>query len=219
MSHIDSCDHELVGYFAGYPVYHVLDTDVDYTPDSDNEDFWVGYHQLVIGGGSGELPGLVMVNPDLAVKAYVLGINEEESRPDERKFSIDKSLQEALEEELRDADSLNKLVFAGWNTVHHMDFFERCQSKVLRNPYDYADGYYDVTFEEWLLQGFGEFVYLAMPDLAPETVALFKPFEPEYLDNSLSNILLPIPNATIDANHGLAFSAKRRNMRKLKANH
>lgn len=214
MSHIDSYEHELVGYFAGYPVYHVLDTEVDYEPDSDDRDFYIGYRQLVIGGGSGEHPGLVMVSSDLAVKAYVLAVNDDECRPNEHKFNLDESLESELKSELAYTKTRDMVVFAGWATTTHVDFYKLCQSDAMLHPYHEDD--YLTSFEDWLLQGFGEFIYFAMPDLAPETVAKFKPLAPESNPSEYNNILLPIPNAANYANQGAAFEMERRNLRETK---
>ncbi len=213
MSHIDSHEHELVGYFARLPVYHVLDTETEYDPDSDDPDFFIGYRQLVIGGGSGEHPGLIMVNPDLAVKAYVLAVNDEETRPSERKFTINSELEDAFREELRDTDELDMLVFAGWGTETHVNFYNKCKSEAMQYPYNEDD--YMVSFVDWLMHGFGEFIYFAMPDLAPDTIALLKPFEPDYHDSTYNNIILPLPNALVYASHGTAFEYKRRNLKSL----
>lgn len=59
MSHIDSFKHEIVGLFGGLLVYHPLE-DIQ-------GDFVCTPKCLLIGGGSGEHPALVIESPLKAV--------------------------------------------------------------------------------------------------------------------------------------------------------
>ena len=78
MSYIDTRDHSYVGKFLGLPLYHPLQ---EYPTD---DEFYANVSNLVLGGGSGEHPALVIKNPAACVLAYVefsaqlLGINYEE---------------------------------------------------------------------------------------------------------------------------------------------
>ena len=63
VSHIDSFKHELIGLFGGLPVYRPLQL-ID-------GDFQCDVNQLVLGGGSGEHPALVVKNLLAAVACYL----------------------------------------------------------------------------------------------------------------------------------------------------
>src|SRR5689334_20373903 len=82
VSYIDTIDHELVGIFAGLPVYHPLEP-LSGDPD-DPHDFPCTPAQLVIGGGGGEHPGCVLLRPDAAVAKFVRAWlpDEEEHTPE-----------------------------------------------------------------------------------------------------------------------------------------
>ena len=67
MSYIDTFDHELVGFFAGLPLYHPLET----VTGSDGDEFGCTPRQLVLGGGSGEHPAVVLLEPPAAVAAIM----------------------------------------------------------------------------------------------------------------------------------------------------
>ena len=69
MSYIDTFDNEFVGYFGGIPVYHPLEV-VPASPD-DPAQFACGPDNLVIGGGSGEWPGLVVKDAGETVACFV----------------------------------------------------------------------------------------------------------------------------------------------------
>jgi len=64
MSYIDTVDHSYVGRLFGWPVYHPLGvyTDDEFDADPSN---------LVIGGGSGEHPGMVIKSLDACVLQYI----------------------------------------------------------------------------------------------------------------------------------------------------
>lgn len=69
MSYIDTFDNEFVGYFGGIAVYRPLEV-VPAHPD-DPQDFGCGPENLVIGGGRGEHPGIVVKAPGEAVVCFV----------------------------------------------------------------------------------------------------------------------------------------------------
>src|SRR5262245_61933455 len=69
LSYIDTFDNWFVVFFGGLPAYHPL-LDVPDTPDCP-EHFGCDPGHLVIGGGPGEHPGIVLVRPGEAVLGFV----------------------------------------------------------------------------------------------------------------------------------------------------
>jgi hypothetical protein len=63
----DTFDHGLVGFFAGLPRYHPLET----VAGSGGDELGCTPRQLVLGGGSGEHPAVVLRQPPAAVMAFL----------------------------------------------------------------------------------------------------------------------------------------------------
>lgn len=152
MSYIDTFDHELVGFFAGLPVYHPLET-VSGTGD---DLFGCTPSHLVLGGGDGEHPAIVLTHPTAAVAAFLQAALPPDGPP----------LSAASEQFLDALPPLHEcLHFAGWFTTSYSAFLERCSSASFVAPYRPA---HDGLLESWVLCNLGEFVYFSMPDLAPD---------------------------------------------------
>ncbi len=193
MSHIDSFKHEIVGLFGGLPVYHPLE-DI-------NGDFKCSTKQLVIGGGSGEHPALVIENPLAAVACF---INES------LKFlkisdAIENQWTYVIEPFLTlSPDRIFK--YYEWSIETYSDFAELCKSTALPNPF--FEGNY--SLEAWLILGIGEFIFFSMPDLATEIMSqLQNPYQYFY-HMQYNNIMLIPPNFSVYANGGNAFTSERR---------
>ena len=196
MSHVDSFQHEIVGRFAGLPVYHpleVIDGDFHCTPN-----------QLVLGGGSGEHPALVVAQPQAAVACFL----DTELAP-QRGVHVT-GWKPAIEQHL-DYNHGNNLVFHDWSIADFANFDARCRSSALLNPYD--DGL-EMSVEHWLVLGFGEFVFFAMPELASELMdSLDDPYR-HFRHERYNNIQLIPPNMPVYANGGNAFVSSRRRQEK-----
>lgn len=188
MSHIDSYSHQLVGYLAGLPVYRPL---VDIEGDEDFGDFSCKAGQLVLGGGSGEWPGLVLEKPATAVATFLV-LCEEESVSDRGWL------------DLADGQAFEKggLRYYAWRTEDHARFYTLCQSEAL--PYPYEDKA-DYSFEQWLLATFGQLVFHAFPEMASELMDQLDDPWTALKHNHFNNILLPVPNAPTYANGGQVF--------------
>ena len=79
MSYIDSYKHELVGMFGSLPVYHPLEDIPGSSEPELSGEFACSTKQIVIGGGGGEWPGLVITNPIGAVIEFLCyGVEEED---------------------------------------------------------------------------------------------------------------------------------------------
>ncbi|MGL6337947.1 MAG: hypothetical protein ACRC80_02270 [Waterburya sp.] len=188
MSHIDSFQHEIVGLFARLPVYHPL-VDID-------SEFKCTHKQLMIGGGSGEHPALVLQNPLAAVAYFIQDAVEE--------LDQDNSIREKWEAIIKPyltytSDEILK--YYDWTIETYQAFAELCKSKCLPSPYINEE----ILLEIWLILGFGEFIYYAMPDLATEIMSqLEKPYQ-RFNHMRYNNIMLIPPNIPVYANGGNAF--------------
>lgn len=203
MSHIDSFRHEIVGLFAGLPVYHPLE-------DIDGE-FHCTTAQLLLGGGSGEHPALVIRNPTGAVALF---LHKELSALKGRDIS---ARQFPLKRHVESWDAViapyidwsydAQLEFVDWDVATYSRFDALCRSNALPNPWlgDNGD-----SIEDWLILGFGEFVFFAMPELAQDIIKkLDEPWQ-YFAHSRYSNVLLIPPRFPVYANGGNAFVSRRR---------
>ena len=202
MSYIDSYRHEIVGQFAGLPVYHPLE-DIPGSDDPDMDgDFACSTGQIVIGGGGGEWPGLVVENPTATVLLFLIhGLEGEEL---EKKIG-NQDLEKIEDEYLYKGDILN---FCGWGVADTHQFYQLCVSEALANPY--RQGEEDISFEDWLARGIGEFVFYAMPDLADPLMSKLKDPYQGLKHIRYNNIGLIPPNMPVYANGGNAWGFVRK---------
>ncbi|MBU2713170.1 hypothetical protein [Zooshikella harenae] len=198
MSHIDSFKHELVGLFGGLPIYHPL--------EEINGDFQCNQHQLMLGGGSGEHPALIIKNPLAAVAWFIM--DELDSLEDDSIDARDYPLKQHCEK-WKDTvrNSINweyeaNLYFCEWTVSTYKNFYDICVSPAMVNPFS-EDA--DKSFEEWLILGFGEFIFFAMPELAASIMEkLDSPYK--YFHHMTYNNILVVPkNFPVYANGGNAF--------------
>lgn len=170
MSYIDTFDNEFVGYFGGLPVYHPLET-VPNTP-AVPRDFGCSPDNLVIGGGAGEHPAIVIKSPSEAAMFFLKAFTAESNsslRPEQRAL-----LQPIVDNWWNDKSRLftcpwaRTFDFAGWKVADYVKFATRCTSSALPRPFD---SQIDERLEQWLAASMGEFTLLAMPELVPDVVA------------------------------------------------
>ncbi|WP_375282585.1 hypothetical protein [Marinicauda pacifica] len=196
MSYIDSYPHELVGYFGPVPVYRPLEDIPGFVTETGwDGDFACRTDQIVIGGGSGERPGTVLERPAAAMACFAL---------EHDGFDLPDSLRAAYQAEAGKAPIARHY---GFDAEEHAAFAALIRSDGLLNPF--YDGP-DLTPETWLACSLGEFVYAAMPDLAPDRAAELARFERDRVHTRYNNILLPPPGLPVYANGGTAFEAVRR---------
>lgn len=146
MSYIDGADHSYVGMFFGFPVYHPLAVyDEDFNADETN---------FVIGGGSGEHPGMVVTSLEGCLLKYIqLCYDAQGTEPgDWYDDLIDNCLYFDGERELfehcwpfRSIERLSKDVRDAYTAG-----IERSFARKLKIPYH---------TEEMMAQMFGEFTY------------------------------------------------------------
>jgi len=70
MSYIDCFNHKTLGFIGDIAVYQALE-------DIIGNDFQCEKNQIIIGGGSGEHPAVVINNLTLAIYMYLTDINED----------------------------------------------------------------------------------------------------------------------------------------------
>lgn len=152
MSYIDTIDHELVGFFAGLPLYHPLEA----VTGAGGDEFGCTPLQLVLGGGSGEHPAVVLTNPTSAAASFLLAATSSDHP------QLSPTAQQFLDALPPPRECLH---FAGWGIEDFRAFHERCTAPACVTPYRAE---HDGLLEGWVLRNLGEFVYFSMPDLAPE---------------------------------------------------
>ena len=158
MSYIDTIPHEQLGTLAGYPIYHPLATRIAARGDYD---FGCSPANIVLGGGSGEHPGMVVHHlPHLAMHYLLYRLERlSEDNPHD--------LQNALESlEVRLLDSLTPvhecLETCGWQLEQLAELVRRSQEATLPMPYAIAE---HSSVEHWLVYSFGEWLWFDHPAL------------------------------------------------------
>lgn len=166
MSHIDSYDHEFLGKFAYLPVYHPLQEVDRY--EWGEEDFGFTPANLILGGGSGEHPGLVIHKLECCVARFLIGFLSEKDFN-----TLTKEGQEYLRS-LASTPTTALLEYCGWTKEHHQRFETAVHSEAVNGPVAGED------LQDWLAANVGEFVYFSLPELNPEQArmkALMRPFQ------------------------------------------
>lgn len=187
MSYIDTFDHEFVGYFGGLPVYHPLEI-VPVLADDHDQHFGCGPENLVFGGGSGEHPGLVIKDPGETVRCFVRDWLRWLERDDPETLSAIRPLIEAWPDAAAEPEMPDYwegvFEFAGWEAETHKKFRDMCTSRAVSKPFDPAE---DGSLENWLSSSIGEFVLLAMPELAVEAIQRLGELGSRLRDNRRTN--------------------------------
>jgi len=195
MSHIDSFKHQRIGSFGYIPVYRALQ-EID-------SDFRCKEGHLILGGGSGEHPAMVLKDPLAAVARFIdseidnLDLSEGMLRLWKTSYQV-----------YIKWDSREIVEFYEWGIKTYHDFFKLCVDGDLPNRYYQKD----ISIETWLILGLGEFVFFAMPELAPEIIGLLSEPYKYFKHVSYNNILLHPPNMPVYANGGNAFVSRLKNI-------
>jgi hypothetical protein len=155
MSFIDVFGHEYVASFARLPVYHPLQRITG--------EFEAGPDTLLLGGGSGEHPALIVRHLDHVAGYYVAEMLE---RVDAEHLA-DQS--EILDNPVSPFECLE---FTHWGVADYAVFFEACKSAAM--PHEPFNPKEHGGFESWLVKQFGALIFRSMPDLAPALTADMK---------------------------------------------
>lgn len=153
MSHIDSIRHEFLGYFNGLPIYHPLESLSG--PNRGDYDFGCTPDNLVIGGGSGEHPALILHDLGGLAAFYLVHCVGEDALDCENTYNC-------LYEMALRADE--HLEFCAWpmHLVHH--FVEQAKSPLHGTPWNTEAE----SVEDWIKASMGEFIFFSLPELNPD---------------------------------------------------
>lgn len=178
MSYIDGYDHELIGQLGYLPIYHPLEK-------IDGEgwgayDFSATPENLVLGGGSGEHPGLVVHHlPMLATRFLYAQLSdaEEATLSDGQKAFLDDLYYagEALE-------------FCCWSVADYARLQTMAESPTFMNPVTAEE-----RVENWIEKSLGELVWYALPDLNPHHQALQDIFQRFDIYPAMRNVTIEPP--------------------------
>ena len=156
MSYIDCLDHEYIGQLGYLPIYRVLETVV--SEKWGDYDFGATPNNLILGGGSGEHPALVVHKlQNLVARFLCEQISEEQSEEltqKERDYILD----------LYEEDDI--LEFCDWTVDNYSRF--RKMAKKAYTPLEKDENGCRERVEEWLYKSLGELVYFSLPELNPE---------------------------------------------------
>ena len=199
MSYIDSYKHELIGLFGGRWVYHPLE-DIPGCEDHEDE-FSCSVDQIVIGGGSGEWPGLVVRCPTGAVVSFLDNSLED----DDLYKKISKSDWYETCDEYRYKETIFQ--YCGWSVTEYHRFFELCCSASMPNAFQEDN---EMSFQDWLSCSIGEFIYFAMPELAMPIMSKLKAPYVDVNHIHFNNLLIVPPNMPVYANGGNAWDVNRK---------
>jgi hypothetical protein len=188
MSYIDSFDHEFVGFFLGVPLYHPLQT----VEDGGGSDFGCTPDQLVLGGGDGEHPAMILTDMGAAVKhflAYALAMRDDD-RPQRREESMP-NVPETSRALLDDTPgSVDLLRFPGWTLADYVEFHRECLAASAPRPYSPDE---HGLVEEWLVCSLGELVYFAMPEQVEGVLRDLQDVSAAVRTPYFCNVLIPPP--------------------------
>jgi len=190
MSFIDGFAHRLVGYFGPIAVYWTLEA-----IDGPEQEFSCPACTLVLGGGSGAWPGLVVRDADALVARYLWDEHAD--------WAGQAGRRDAVRERLRAPGA--GLDFANWDVEDYVRFHRVCRT-MLVHPYD-AD-LASAGFESWLEAGLGEFILMCMPGLAAGLIEALDGARPEAGIGVHNNILVVPAGMPVDANGGSAWEMR-----------
>lgn len=179
MSHIDSYQHEYIGQFGYLPVYRFLEK-VE-APWGDY-DFGAGPENLVLGGGSGEHPGLVLHDFEHFVFYFMYN---------QLKDKEQQELKDMRYTDLKDyfyKHHTDLLEFCQWGVQSYVDFDEMARSERMETPCPDEE-----SIEGWIMSSFGELVYYALPEMNPKQDELNEIFEPYDIRPTMENVKLTPP--------------------------
>jgi hypothetical protein len=167
MSYIDTFDHSVVGDFLYLPVYHPLfDTSTD-----EYAEFKTNPKNLVIGGGSGEHPGMVIKNLDACVWEF-LEITAKLSKKEIEDTKLHQDwFKDMSFDDLEKYNPYLNLEYTGWDLDRITNFTKKVNegfSEAVGN-YLHTDDLRKLSAEEKINIMIGEFVfYSGRKLLSPE---------------------------------------------------
>jgi hypothetical protein len=188
MSYIDTIKHELVGYINGLPIYHPLETTRE--TDWGGFDFSCSPENLVIGGGAGEHPAIVVHELGSIVASFLMLCIEKSTEHSHGRYSEPpKSTIDRIQDILFAKE--NNFEFCGWSMLDFSNFVEYAKSPLHATPLQEKQ-----LPETWLKDSLGEFIFYSLPELNPfqkeiENLPGIYNWHPGYW---MSNVTCPPPN-------------------------
>lgn len=177
MSYIDTIKHERVGTLVGYPIYHPLERSPYRAKTRRGAyDFTCGPLNLVLGGGSGEHPGMVIHRPGQLVIMYLLDYLEGHPVDPKQMASYDK-LESLLSDSLK-LDYNEWFEYCGWGAEQVVTMVEKCSAYSVQVPYLLAAHH---SFERWLALSLGHFCFHHLPKIVGNLVTQLYEEYPELM--------------------------------------
>ncbi len=173
MSYIDCFDHEHIGMLGYLPIYHPL--------ENIEGDKWGGYdfsatpENLILGGGSGEHPGLVLHKLECLAARFL-----HDQITDEEEANLSKEDKDYLIDLCYSDDVLE---FCSWTINHYAAMKEMAQSKSFLAPLGENE-----EVEEWLCKSVGELIFFSLSELNPAHGRLTEIFAPFELHATMRNV-------------------------------
>lgn len=165
MSYIDSFDHELIGYLGYLPIYRPLE--VISGEEWGGYDFSATPDNLILGGGSGEHPALVIHRPPSLVSRFLY-----DQLTDDEAQSLSQTERDYLHGWYYAG---NTLEFCQWSVRQYADLQQMVGSTAFITPLSAGQ-----AVEDWIMLTLGELIYYALPEFNPEhqtLSAIFKRFD------------------------------------------
>ncbi len=175
MSYIDIFQHEYLGHLGYLPIYHPLEN------IEEGGDFNATPANLILGGGSGEHPALVIHHLESLVAHFL-----SEQISDQELDKIPKEDRDFFCDLLSFySDSLE---FCGWSVDRYIALNKMAKSTAFITALKKKQ-----SVEEWLCLSLGEFVFFSLPELNAHHERLVKIFSPFCIPASICNVSFPPP--------------------------
>lgn len=179
MSFIDTIEHSHVGSFMDISIYHPL------VSTTDNDDFLVTRKNLLIGGGSGEHPALILKDIDVCVWMFLDACFDLETHEADEIKSARKGWQKISDNYNSSSENLD---FISWSLEQLVQFSNRVKKKAKKELkyYQKKDEILSYSIEMLINIMIGEFVFFSGKSLISEELN-------DYINNNLhDNIVRPI---------------------------
>jgi len=176
MSYIDSWNNSYVGNFANLPIYHPLQ-DID--PEGKDE-FTATPKNLVLGGGSGEHPGMVVKDLDFCVWKFLESLADIANK---EAYEIDfytNYLDSAPNQMYSEYDVYTNLHFAHWDLNAIAKFSNNVDTTFSDSTkyFKHKENFEKISVEEKIHIMLGEFIFFSAKKLISEPVR-------EYIDKNI----------------------------------
>jgi len=165
MSYIDCINHEYIGDFAGIAMYHPTESITN--RDRSAGEFDCHPHELVLGGGWLEHPGMVIRRPDAVVAHFLSSWIDATDAKEFNESEIGKA-NELISNVLYGLPKEKIFDFCNWSIRNYSDFYSACKSSAMSSPF--VEDQRINVFESWLASCFGELVFFSFPELIESTI-------------------------------------------------